>query len=252
MPSRVHLDHVSGGPDRRRLAGAIAAAAFAALMPAWAAAMPIVGVSQTRSVSATAVNFCAPPPISDSESATGFAPTALTAIAQAGSGSCGTAQASAQNAASLGPHAISVDLDISGFGPPLGGNISTESILDLYFDVTDTVPYRLDRLAGGQNIFVEYELLLTGPTGTIIHTTFFRTEGPRTGTLVPGAYHLYARLALEQYPENFARSWGIDVDLTIVPEPASGWMLGVGLAALAWGRRSGARALRVRSAPRTA
>jgi hypothetical protein len=215
--------------------------------PIGAAAQLVDPISQTRSVSATADNNPGAPS-SLSHSAPGFGAFDATAGAYSfdpgldptgGLGCCGTVSSLRQRST------IEADrLWVDGTGAMYyqelgGGTASTSLVYDVSFDLTAPSSYEV------------VTFLQTGYAGTFSATLWDASNAVvfslggfqfRNGTLLPGLYRFEVLLSRNAVgvdsADGFFQGWA-DLNFTLIPEPGTASLLGMGLALLAARRRYG-------------
>jgi hypothetical protein len=165
--------------------------ALAAIGLLWIAAPSaadlLVPVAQARSVTARASHPSGTPSY-ESIAAPDFTP--FTANASASSGTTGFDSASSSQDSTIGARGIDGHCTVWSLidRPEQIGTAQATCIIDVTFDVTETVAYRLNlSFSYGPNARSEDELILSGTDG-VIHSSSGPTD--QRGALAPGRYRL--------------------------------------------------------------
>ena len=201
-------------------------------------AHPVVVVSQTRSITASASHPDGTPS-TDTRTAPGFGE--FGARARATSGPAGDpASALIQQRSTIHHDSIHMLVDGLAFESiASGGEANVSSIFDVSFDLTDASAYEL-HYNGLVNSFTTSNGTLSDATGIILELL---PVTDRTGILAPGRYRLeiFASGRAAQNEFDAVTHQHLDLFFMPVPEPATGALLAVGLAVLGGARGSARR-----------
>jgi hypothetical protein len=238
----------------RRLVACFSVALLVSMAwPIGAAAQLVDPISQTRTVSATADNNPGTPN-SVSHSAPGFGAFNATAGAYSfdpnldptGAIRCCGLVSSLTHRSIIEPTRLWVDGTGAMYYQQLGGGTASTSLLyDVTFDLTAPSSYGV--ITFFQSVYGgTFSATLWDHTNAVV----FSIGGfqGRAGTLMPGQYRFEVLLSRNgvgvDVPDGSFQGWA-DMTFTLIPEPGTASLLGLGLALLAARRRYGRTTARV-------